>query len=274
MDKIYLQTYSLGDARFEDFEGSLKKLAEIGYCGVEFAGDYVGMDPKRLKEILDKYNLDAICAHVVPNDVERDLQLLAEIGARYIVYPMAHMESYDSVMKTAEALNDAGKKCAAAGLKYGYHNHTQEFAEVNGKYILDHLIENTDPDTVIFQLDVGWCTTAGINAVDYINKYAGRFELIHAKEAGKVIGVQPPVDFSKMQVDADGKFILTDEMKAAIDEAHKMNTPQGKGIVDWNAVKAAADAQGAKAYIVEREWDYLDDIFQCVKEDYEFMRTL
>ena len=38
--KAYLQTYSLGRALRDDFEGSLKKLAEMGYAGVEFAGFY------------------------------------------------------------------------------------------------------------------------------------------------------------------------------------------------------------------------------------------
>lgn len=274
MEKVYIQTYSLGSAMHEDFAGSLKKLSEIGYYGVEFAGGYGGNDAKQLKKLLEDYKLDAICSHVGIDKAEGDIALLAEVGARYIVCPMAMIATYDEAMKIAESLNELGKKCAAAGLKYGYHNHTQEFAEVNGKYILDHLIDNTDPTNVIFELDVGWCTTAGVNAVDYINKHAGRFELIHAKEASVVTGVQPPIDFSKIQVDAEGNFIITDEMKAAMAEAQKMNAPQGKGIVDWKAVKAAADAQGAQAYIVEREWDYLNDIFQCVKEDYAFMKTV
>jgi hypothetical protein len=51
----------------------------------------------------------------------------------------------------------------------------------------------------------------------------------------------------------------------------RMNVPTGTGLIDWPLVKKVADAQGAKAYIVEREWDYKNDIFACVKEDWEFL---
>ena len=274
MEQVYIQTYSLGDAIRNDYIGSLEKLSKIGYTGIEFAGGYGGLDAKEMKKVLADLNLDAISSHVHLDRALGDIDFLAEVGARYMICPMANFTTYDEAMELAEKLNAVGEACAKAGLKYGYHNHTQEFAQYNGKYGLEILMENTDPSKVIFQLDVGWCTTAGVNAVEFIQKHAGRFELIHAKEAGKVTGVQPPRDMSKIKRDENGRPIFTPEMRAAMMETKKMNSPTGKGIVDWKAVKAAADAQGAKAYIVEREWDYLDDIFQCVKEDYEYLRTV
>lgn len=274
MEKVYIQTYSVREA-MHDFREGMKRLADIGYAGVEFAGGYGGLNAAEMKTLLHDLNLDAISSHVGLEDAEKDIEFMAEIGGRYIICPMARgMASYDDAMKVAEQMNKIGAACQKAGLKYGYHNHTQEFAEVNGKYLLEHLIDNTDPSCVVFQLDVGWCSTAGVNAVDFINKHAGRFEMIHAKEAGKVTGVQPPMDFSKVKLDENGRPIFTEEMKAKMLETKKMNVPSGKGIVDWKAVKAAADAQGAKAYIVEREWDYLGDIFACVKEDWEYLRTV
>ncbi|MDR1117097.1 MAG: sugar phosphate isomerase/epimerase [Oscillospiraceae bacterium] len=277
MKKVYIQTYSLGDNMAKDFEGSLKKLSEMGYCGVEFAGGYGGKSAEELIEILKKYKLDAISSHVRLDIADDEIEFLAKVGARYIICPMAVATTYDEAISLAGQLNAVGERCKKYGLKYGYHNHTQEFMEIDGKYLLEILIENTDPDKVVFQLDVGWCTTAGVNAVDFINKYAGRFELIHAKEAGKVTGVQKPLDFSGIQRDESGRPVMTPEfmkLMEEMNETRKMNSPQGKGIVDWKGVKTAADAQGARAYIVEREWDYLDDIFQCVKEDVEFMKTV
>ena len=276
MQQVYIQTYSVRDDLEKDFIGGIKKLAEIGYSGLEFAGGYGGLSTKEMKQLLSDLNLDVISSHVGFDDAEKDIDYIAEIGGRYIICPMARgMATYDDAMKVASELNRIGEACKKAGLKYGYHNHTQEFAVVNGKYLLEHLMENTDPANVAFQLDVGWCCTAGVDAVEFINKHAGRFELIHAKEAGKVTGVQPPMDFSNVKFDDKGRPIFSEEMKAQMLETKKMNVPSGTGIVDWKAVKAAADAQGAKAYIVEREWDYKgDDIFGCVKEDWEYLRTV
>ena len=64
-----------------------------------------------------------------------------------------------------------------------------------------------------------------------------------------------------------------EEQKQIMADRQRMNVPTGKGIFDWKKIKEVADAQGAKAYIVEREWDYLDDIFACVKEDYEYLKN-
>lgn len=255
MQNVYFQTYSLGSVMHGDFIGSMKRIAALGYSGVEFAGGYGGLTADEMKILLAETGLDAICSHVGIEKTPGDIDFLAAIGARYIVCPMAGGISgdYNSVMRFAEELNRVGKLCAAAGLKYGYHNHTQEFCVVNDRYFLDYIIENTDPAYVITELDVGWCAAAGVDPVEYINKHAGRFELIHAKETDTVIGVGPFVDF---------------------DAIRKMNAPQGKGIVDWKRVKEAADAQGCKAYIVEREWDYAGDIWQCVSSDLAFMKTL
>ena len=273
MEKVYIQTYSVREA-LDDYRAGIHKLAAMGYTGLEFAGGYGGLNAAEMKQLLKDTGLDAISSHVRVDAAEKDMEFLAEVGARYLICPSARFSTYDEAMALAEEFNRLGAIAKTFGLKYGFHNHTQEFAVVNGKFLLEHLMDNTDPEQVIFQLDVGWCTTAGVNAVDFINKHAGRFGLIHAKEAGKVVGVESPVDMSKVARDENGRPILTPEMKAAMDERKRMNVPMGTGIVDWKAVKAAADAQGAEAYIVEREWDYLGDIFQCVKEDVDFLKTV
>lgn len=273
MEKLYLQLYSLGK-EMQNMPNALKKVSEIGYAGVEFAGSYYGdMNAVELKTMLDDLNLEALSSHVSLDKVENDVELVAAIGAKYMICPMGQFTNREEGLKIAEALNKAGELCKKHGLKYGYHNHTQEFAKDGDDYLLDILIQNTDPSLVVFQLDVGWTTAAGLNAPEYIKKNAGRFEMIHAKEAGKVIGVQPPIDFSKIKMGPEGLIIPPDIMKQ-IDEDRRMNYPQGTGVVNWKAIKSEADAQGAKAYVVEREWDYLDDIFACVKADYEFMKTV
>lgn len=271
MDKVYIQTYSVRNEMEKDYVGSLKRIAEIGYAGVEFAGGYGGLSAAEMKKVLADLNLDCVCSHVGVDKAEGDIDYLAELGARYIVCPMAHFTTHEEGKRLAEQLSAVGRKCKAAGLKYGYHNHTQEFADPEGKFLLETLMENTDPDEVVFELDVGWCTTAGVDAAQFIQKHAGRFELIHAKEAGKVTGVQKPFDFSKVTFGPDGKPIFPPELLAEMDERNRMNVPTGTGLIDWKQIYDVATAQGAKAFIVEREWDYLNDIFACVKADYEYL---
>ncbi len=255
----------------KDFVKAIETLAKIGYAGVEFAGNYGKLDAKGMKQLLGDNGLDCVSAHIGFDKTEESVDFISAIGARYIICPSARVDDYEGAMKAVDELNRLGKVCRAAGLKYGYHNHTSEFRTHAGKYLLEHMIENTDPAEVVFQLDVGWCVTAGADALAFIGKHAGRFEMIHAKEAGKVIGTEDLIDWSKIKFGPDGRPIFTDEVKAQLAERMRMNVPTGTGLIDWAAVKKAADAQGAKAYIVEREWDYQNDIFQCVKEDWEFL---
>ena len=272
MDKVYIQTYSVREMLEKDFVKSIETIAKIGYAGVELAGQYGGLNAAEMKKMLSDNGLVCISAHIGLDQAEGYIDYIAELGAKYIICPMARIADYDGAMMVAEGLNKVGEACAKAGMKYGYHNHTSEFRMAGDKYIEEVLIENTDPSKVVFQLDVGWCTTAGVNAVEFIKKHAGRFELIHAKEAGKVVGTDEPIDWSKVKFGPDKRPIFTEEMRNAMAERMRMNVPTGKGLIDWKEIKDVADAQGAKAYIVEREWDYAGDIFQCVKEDWEHLR--
>lgn len=274
LDNLYIQTYSVREEMERDFTGSIERLARIGYAGVEFAGNYGGLDVPGMKALLQDNGLDCISAHIGFDKTEESIDYMAGIGARYIICPSARVNDYESAMVAVGELNRLGAACKKAGLKYGYHNHTSEFRTHAGKYLLEHMIENTDPDTVVFQLDVGWCVTAGADAVAFIQKHAGRFELIHAKEAGEVVGTDDIIDFSKVKFDEKGHPIFTEEIKAAFAERMRMNVPTGKGLIDWAVIKQIADAQGAKAYIVEREWDYAGDLFRCVEEDWAFLSKL
>jgi len=273
MEKVYLQLYSLG-GEINDLPRALAKLAGIGYAGVEFADNYGGLDGAGLKKLLADNGLEGISAHVSVDKLPEQIELLAAAGFKYAVDPFGRFDSRDDALRMAEQLNRTGELCKRYGLVYGYHNHTQEFALAGDEYILDILIANTEPELCMFQLDAGWATVAGVDPVAYINKHAGRFRLIHVKEASKSLGVQSPPDFSKLAFDAEGRPIFTDEMKRAFREVKETNVAMGKGIINWAGVKKAADAQGSEAYIVEREFDYLNDIFACVKADYEYLKTV
>ena len=157
-----------------------------------------------------------------------------------------------------------------------------EFYVDEGKYLYDWLIDACDPEVTAFQLDCGWCSAAGVNPVDFINSHAGRIASIHIKENGGVIGANKPQSRHdttprfKFEKDADGKPIFPPEFLKMKEEHDKLNVPQGQGIVDWKAVKAAADAQCDNViYVVEREASYNDpqDRVACLAEDIAWLKA-
>lgn len=277
MEKLNVQMYSLGWDNKDPMPESFKKLAAMGYSGVEFAGsNYGGMSVEEMKAALAEAGLEAVSSHVAMDKMEADIPYVAAIGGKMIVCPMHAFATKEEALEMAELLNKYGKIAKEHGLRIGYHNHTQEFYEADGKPLLDYVIENTDPDTVSFELDCGWCSCAGVNPVDYINKHAGRFMAIHVKENNKALGPEKPQSMHEAQehprfeLDADGKPIFPPEFLAKMEEHNKLNVPTGQGIVDWKAVKAAADAQwdGEVQYIVEREASYGEkDRLDCLAED-------
>ncbi len=279
MEKLNVQMYSLGWGNTDPMPESFKKLAAMGYTGVEFAGsNYGGMSVEEMKQALAEAGLEAVSSHVSMDKMEEDIPYVAAIGGKMIVCPMHAFANKEEAIELAEMLNKYGKIAKEHGLRIGYHNHTQEFYEEDGKPLLDYVIENTDPDLVSFELDCGWCSCAGVNPVEYINKHAGRFMGIHVKENNKALGPEKPQSMHaeqggrpKFELDENGKPIFPPEFLKKMEERNKLNCPTGQGIVDWKAVKAAADAQwdGEVQYIVEREASYNvpDDRLACLAED-------
>ena len=237
MEKCYIQLYSLKEEVAKDFDAVLRRVSEMGYTGVEFYGGvYGGHSASSLKKLLASLNLEALSSHLMSEKVPGQLEYSRELGIPYIIDPMQNLSTDEEALKFAQTLNKTGKLCKEQGIQFGYHNHAHEFKPGKDGTLLDTLILNTDPDLVCFQLDVGWVTHAGVDAVGFIAKYPGRFTLIHVKEDGPVAS--------------------------------------GKGNIDWKSVKTAALAQGTKAFIIEREHNYAGDIYQCVTEDLAFLKAL
>jgi sugar phosphate isomerase/epimerase len=275
MEKRFIQLYSLKDELAKDFIGTLKRVAEIGYTGVEFAGGfYGGMSAAELKKTLSDFKLEALGSHIASAQVPGHLDYASELGVRYIIDPMAPLSNYEEALAFAEKLNDTGKICMERGIVFGYHNHRHEFLEGKDGYLLETLLLNTNPKWVCFQLDVGWAACAGVDVPVFLRKYAGRFKLIHVKECSTVAGAERMPDFSKFPKDANGRPQIPPEVISKFREQNKWNVPSGKGIIDWPAVRDASLAQGTEAFIVEREYDYAGDIFKCVEEDCSYLKSL
>ena len=281
MNKINLQLYSFGmDSGLTPLQ-KIQTAADIGFTGVEFAGDYRGIPVGDVKKALTDAGLTAESAHVGLDQMEEEIPYLAELGTKLVICAMAQFNTAEEAKVIAERLNTYGKMAEKYGIKTGYHNHTDEFYVDNGKYLMDWLIEYSDPAYTMFEIDCGWASAAGIDNVEYINAHKGRIGAIHIKENSKVIGAEKPLGINdpspweKFKRDENGNIVIPEEFKRLMEERDKLNVATGSGIVDWKAVKAAADAQCDNVvYVVEREANYGGmDRISCIKEDIAWLKA-
>ena len=188
VENIGLQLYSLRREMAEDFEGTLEQLAEIGFKEMEFAG-YHGKSVAEVRRILDGFGLTSPAAHVqlnaVREDLDREIEAAVTLGQQYIVVPSlpADERSLSDYERHAETLSRAGEKARQAGILMAYHNHHFEFeVQEQGRIGYDILVAQTEPDLVVFEMDLYWIATAGYDPVFYFLKYPGRFPMLHVKD--------------------------------------------------------------------------------------------
>ena len=280
MEQFYVQMDGFSRQLVHDYEGVMTKVARLGYSGIEiFYGLHGGYSPEGLKEFLGSIGMTVLSSHVEIQDTDQNLEYLPGTGCKYIICPGLAITSREEALQAAEQLNQLGERARGAGMKYGYHNHSNDFLTVDGKMINDILIENTDPELVAFEIDVAWAYRAGVDAAQYIRKHSGRFELIHVKETlpqkEKLSFMKPPKKGFRMERDVSGWPKMTPEQAAEMDRFLSINCELGKGIVDMKAIKAAADAQGfTPYYIVERDYAWTGDIFTTLAADAGYLRAL
>ena len=273
MGKINIQMYSFMDGEHNDSRENLRLAAEMGYDGVELFGPDFQIPADEMKKLTESLGLQVISMHAPEKDQIISLIPYAKaLGSEFIGLSMEIMKDAEDVHRWARELNELGRACHDEGLMMIYHNHTQEFADCEGERIIDILMKETDPELVGFELDAGWCASAGFDPVEHVNRYAGRIKLIHVKESSEVLGPLPPMDFGNVEW-VDGKPILPPEIQDMLDHAKKINCAACEGLVDWKKLKEAADAQGCKGYIVEREY-WPGDRMERLAEDLKKYREV
>ena len=265
---IALQLYTVRNTMSADFEGTLKKVKEMGYDGVEFAGLF-GKTAKEVKSLCETIGLIPISAHVPFVDMMNNpsiLKIYAEIGCEYVVIPYLTEEYRPGQEKFNEVIEGAkilGEKANVLGLKLAYHNHDFEFKKINGEYALDILYKEVPASLLQTQLDTCWVNVGGENPVAYLHKYAGRAEMVHLKD---FVGSK-----------SENMYELI-----GIDEGQKKDTvgkfefrPLGSGVQDFPAILSAAEEAGVKWVIVEQDKPALGlTPLECAKSSIDFLKTL
>jgi sugar phosphate isomerase/epimerase len=230
---IGIQLWSVKDDLKQDFEGTLGKLAAMGFQGVEFAGEFgrFATDPAGLRAFLDGQKLQCAGAHLdfAALADERFRQTVAfyqAVGCRNLVIAWDKRgASNEGAAAIARELALLAGKLKPLGMRIGYHNHAQEMTGPDGRTPWDTIAGGT-PQAAILQQDIGWTVFAGKDPVTLIRRYPGRTVSAHFK--------------AKLAEGAQGKPLI------------------GQDRTDWPAVYAAARGEGGAAWIVLEQEEYPD----------------
>jgi sugar phosphate isomerase/epimerase len=186
---IGVQLYTVRDLLQRDFEGTLARIAALGYRTVEFGG-LEGPSPHETLAILKRHGLTAPSGHAPFDALERALpKVLQEANEReqkYVVCPFVNesrRRGLDDWKRLCATFNAIGELARRAGLAFAYHNHDFEFAILDGQIPYALLLAETDPALVGMELDLYWMTRAGHDPVAWFQRHPGRFPLLHLKDA-------------------------------------------------------------------------------------------
>jgi sugar phosphate isomerase/epimerase len=258
---VGVQLYSVRDAMKSDFEGTIARVAQIGYKEVEFAG-YFDHSPKAISDILKKNGLTSPSCHVPYDTVEtkwsEQIEASHAIGHKFIVCPWIEpkqRQEPDGYKRAADLFQKAGEASKKAGIQFAYHNHTFEFQPseaLGGKLPYDILLA-TDPNYVKMELDLCWISVAGKDPIEYFNKYPGRFPLVHVK------------DMKVLPKGAEGPT-------ASPDKEMPNMTDVGSGVIDWKHIFSHDQKAGIQHYFVEH--DFPADAFASITKSYAYLSTL
>jgi sugar phosphate isomerase/epimerase len=240
-----LEVYTVRDLFGKDPEGTLTKVAEIGYKEIE-PTEYGKMDPKQFRGLLDRLGLSAPSTHAGATDgpdLEKQLEGFQIMGIRYTEIRGGGgggggrgPQTVESVKRSAEVINKHGAIAKKFGMKMLIHNHTQEFEPLEGSKLrmFDVQLAETDPALVAMQLDIGWASVAGQNILEIFQKNPGRFELWHVKDATGIKSADPK---------------LSPNARRGVSKL----VPVGQGDIDYKAIFAKADVAGLKHFCIEQD---------------------
>lgn len=273
---IGIQLYTVGKPLNEDPAATLKQLYAIGYREVESAG-MTKVSTKELRKMIDDAGLKCPSAHLqlTKEDLGPVFEEAHIFGAQYAVSsvlldfsaefmkkaraatqagkeipaPKLPPLGLDGFKKTAEKMNEVGKKAKAAGLQYAYHNHNFEFEKMpDGSPGYDILVKETDPDLVKFEIDCGWMKVAGYDPITYMKTYPGRVKMLHIKD----FKPQSPT---------------TDLMGAGRPKGADLGT----GFVDYGPIFAAGKEAGIEHIFDEQEQPFPVSQMESAKANFGYL---
>jgi len=238
---IALQLYTVREALARDFARVMKKVADIGYVGVEPIFDLPGTTTAEAARLFREMGLEVPSAHTplpVGKDKNRVLDFMAAMNCQRIVSGKGPegFETMGLVRQTCDLFNEAHAVAAENGLAFGIHNHWWEFAQVEGRYVYQVMLEHLDPG-VFFEIDTYWVKTAGLDPAKVVKELGPRAPLLHVKDGPAV----------------------RDEPHVAV----------GDGGLDFPSIVQAAE--GAVAWLIVELDHCATDMLAAVEKSYQYL---
>lgn len=238
---IALQLYTIRDLLAQDYEGTIRKVSDMGYMGVETANMFGG-SPASAAKLFGELGLTVMGAHSplpLGDEKQEVIETLNALDCKRLIVawqPPEKYKSLDGIKSICDNLNEGAAVAKSNGLTLGYHNHWFEYQLVQNRIPVDVMLEHLDPD-VFFEVDMYWVQTAGQDPVEVVRRLSSRAPLLHVK---------------------DGPC----QMEAPM-------TALGEGVVDIPAV-VAAGAGSTEWLIVELD-RCATDMMEAVHKSYQYL---
>lgn len=229
LEKIGVQLYTIRDFLHteEETKISFEKLKKLGYDQVQTAGTPFSYE--RFGALAKESGLEIVGTHdnfdLMCNDVQKAIANHEALGTKLMGiggFFKSEKKDYEDFIQAA---NLVAKNIAPYGYKFTYHNHSHEFRKLDGQLIMDLLAEGLDKDHTSFVLDTYWVQHGGADVRHWIEKLAGRIDILHLKDMAKSPDNNPP------------QYI----------------TEIGNGNLYWEGILETALKTGVRYFVVEQD---------------------
>ncbi len=239
---IALQMYTLREAAANGYEAVVRRVAEMGYAGVEPAG-FPGTTAAEAAKLYQSLGLQVAGIHFGMPTAEKKnelIDLLGTLGTKRFgcaYLPPENFETVDNIKRVSDQLNEAAQFASENGLHFYYHNHWFEYKTLEGgQKVHKLLLEYLDP-AVELEIDTYWVKTGGEDPTTVVEEVGKRATLLHIKDGP-----------------ADNK----DSPMVAV----------GDGTLDWHSIIPAA--KSAEWLIVELDRS-AGDMFEAVEKSVQYL---
>ena len=269
-----LQLWTVQDDLRRDRDATLRRIAAIGYREVELYE--LPPSPSEFRKLCDDVGLKCVSGHFYLDSLSRQQTIDAAkvLGMQYMIVvfptlrslagrdissrsvdelnPLYEAISLDDYKWNAEQFNQYGETLQAAGLRLGYHNHAvdlKQFGTVTG---FESLIEATDPNLVVFEMDCGHVIHAGHDPIAYLRQYPTRIRLLHLKDLKPGFSVSTSLDTEEKDTNAE----------------------LGSGVIDWKRLFAVAQRGKVEHWFVEHEGRMDHPPLEAITISYKYLQQL
>jgi len=242
------------------YADKVKKTREIGYQSIQSGLPPDDMGLKNYKTLIDDLGIE-ICTFSgpllsipsSPKDLIDACHLFNCDEVMIGALPEEYREDYDSYMKGIDLFNTAARVLIKEGIYLSFHNHAQEFRKFNnGKRAIDLMFENFDPKASRFLLDTHWIQSGGGDIFQWMEKCKGRMKFLHVKDYRIA-----PANYNTNIGTVDKQF-----------------TQIGDGQLPWDLIIKKGLEVGIEAFIVEQDFTYDDEPFDCMAQSFAKLKSL